>query len=338
MKWIFFCLLLITPYLSAQPLVSTTPSEKKITIGIMSAPSIIGRYSNATYNVALATLLSTHLDFELIKYELPNESEEAICGMLNRLHKESVDGILAPLTLAGARNLMKCDNPTITFIPTVHKRDVGSARENYVFGAIDYESQIEALLPYMASSLAIFYDDSAVGKSLSHTTQTIASNAPKGGKSSNQYPIDTAGENIVKYLAKPSAFTKRSIITHLPVVKTSMLAAHLTFSGAHEHNLLSTQINFDPTLITLTQYKDRKNMIIANSIIEQVPSIYESNALMNNDLTFDWINYTTSVGSDYLISELSGNPRGYTMRLINAQVIYPVELMVPKEFGFEPKP
>ena len=77
-------------------------------------------------------------------------------------------------------------------------------------------------------------------------------------------------------------------------------------------------------------------MIIANSIIEQVPSIYEINALMNNDLTFDWINYTTSVGTDYLISYLKNTERLYTMRLIDSQVIYPVELMKPTEFGFEP--
>ena len=77
-------------------------------------------------------------------------------------------------------------------------------------------------------------------------------------------------------------------------------------------------------------------MIVANSIIEQVPSIYESNALLNNDLTFDWINYTTSVGADYIISRLYGYERAYSMRIIDNQVIYPVELMSPKEFGFEP--
>jgi hypothetical protein len=77
-------------------------------------------------------------------------------------------------------------------------------------------------------------------------------------------------------------------------------------------------------------------MIIANSIIEQNPSIYETNALMNNDLSFDWINYTTSVGADYLTAHLFGCDRSYSMRIIDSQVIYPIELMRPKEFGFEP--
>jgi len=175
-----------------------------------------------------------------------------------------------------------------------------------------------------------------VGKNLAQLTQSVASESKKGSIPSSLYSVNTEGSNIVSYLAKPSAFSKKSIVTHLPIVKTSMLIAHLTFVNIHEHNILSTQINFDPNLISLTQYKDRKNMIVANSIIEHVPSIYETNELMNNDLTFDWINYTTSVGVDCLIATLRGVEREYSMRIVDSQIIYPVELVRPKEFGFEP--
>lgn len=310
---------------------------QKIKIALLVAPSVVGRYASSTYNVTLATLMSTPYPFELVRYNLANESDESITSVLNTIRNDKIDAIMAPLTLIGAKHIVKTDNTLPTFIPTVHKRDIGIASENYVFGAIDYEAQIEALLPYMSDALAVFYDDSSVGRNLNSTTNKIATNALKRSKLVTPYPIDTAGDNIVKYLAKPSTFSKRSVITHLPIVKTSMLASHLTFSGAKISNLLSTQINFDPTLISLTQYKDRRNMIVANSIIEQVPSIYETNALYNNDLTFDWINYTTSIGTDYLVSHLTNTTRSYTMRLIDSQVIYPVELMIPKEFGFEPK-
>jgi len=311
----------------------TSSWGQSLKIALMVSPSVVGHYSQATYNVALATLMASHTPFELTLYEMNDESETSITQTLEKITHENKQAVLAPLTLNGVRNLLKVQTTLPIFIPTVHKRDVGTSPANLIFGAIDYQAQIEALTPYMASSLAVFYDESPVGLNLSRATQTIATEAKK---SSTLYSVDTEGANIVKYLAKPAAFSKKSIMIHLPIVKTSMLAAHLTFTGARGQNLLSTQINFDPTLITLTQYKDRKNMIIANSIIEQVPSIYETNALMNNDLTFDWINYTTSVGTDYLISHLNGSERLYTMRLIDSQVIYPVELMKPKEFGFEP--
>ena len=330
-------LLFLVFFLWAQPPIQINDnSSQKLKIAILVAPSVIGNYSLSTYNVALATLMASKYPFELVSYEMADESPTSISKALKKINNDSMQAILAPLTLSGATNLLTVGTDKIVFIPTVHKRDIGASGPNIIYGSIDYQAQIEALEPYMAKSLAVFYGDSAVGKNLAHMTQTIASESKKGVISSTLYSVDTQGSNIVKYLGKPSAFTKKSIVIHLPVIKASMLAAHLTFTGVREHNILSTQINFDPTLITLTQYNDRKNMIIANSIIEQVPSIYEINALMNNDLTFDWINYTTSVGTDYLISDLTQTQRMYSMRLIDSQVIYPIELMKPKEFGFEP--
>ncbi|MDO9304778.1 MAG: hypothetical protein Q7T77_05585 [Sulfuricurvum sp.] len=311
-------------------------SSQKLKIALLVAPSVVGQYSQSTYNVALSTLMASKVPFELVSYEMKDESVISIDQALEKISNDSMQAVLAPLTLNGVKNLLTLNPDKPIFIPTVHKRDVGVCNNNIIFGAIDYQAQIEALVPYMGHSLAIFYGDSAVGNNLAKMTQTIASEARKGSIPSTLYSVDNQGANIVKYLARPAAFSKKSIVIHLPVVKASMLASHLTFTGAHEHNILSTQINFDPTLITLTQYNDRRNMIVANSIVEQVPSIYEINSLMNNDLTFDWINYTTSVGIDYLISYLNSTERLYSMRLIDSQVIYPVELMKPKEFGFEP--
>jgi hypothetical protein len=308
----------------------------KMKIALLSSPSIIGKYSQSSYDVALATLLASGDAFELVKYDIPNESYETISNMIEKIINEGNVGILAPLTLQGAQNMVNVPTTIRIFIPTVHKRDIGPARDNITFGSIDYEAQINALVPYMANSLAIFYGDSLVGSALNKTTQAIASESNKKINSFSSYSVDIKGSNIVKHLARPAAFSKKSVVTHLPIVKTSMLLSHMTFTGVHEKNILSTQINYDPELLVLTQFPDRKNMIIANSIIEQVPSIYEANALMNNDLTFDWINYTTSVGADYLISNLYAHERSYPMPMIDQQIIYPVELLRPKESGFEP--
>lgn len=308
----------------------------KVKIALLSSPSVIGKYSQSSYNVALATLLASGDAFELVKYDIPNESYETISIMIEKIVNEGNVAILAPLTLHGAQNILNVPTAITVFIPTVHKRDIGPARDNIVFGAIDYEAQLKALVPYMANSLAIFYGDSLVGSVLNKTTQSIASESNKKINSFSSYSVDAKGANIVKHLARPAAFSKKSVITHLPIVKTSMLLSHMTFTGVHEKNILSTQINYNPELLLLTQFPDRKNMIIANSIIQQIPAIYESNALMYNDLTFDWINYTTSVGADYLISYLYGHERSYSMPIINNQIIYPVELLRPKESGFEP--
>lgn len=331
-----FLLLIMTFFIITVSALEQTASTPHVRIALLSSPSVIGRYAQSSYNVALATFLASNRPFELISFNIKDESTASLSEAMEKINGEKIDAILAPLTLNGAKNLLTQPGDKLVFIPTVHKRDVGNAPENIVFGAIDYQAQIQALVPYMAGSVAVFYDNSAVGNALSKATQTLAGESKKGVNSVTAYAVDAKGSDIVKHLAKPSAFSKKSIMIHLPVVKTAMLTAQMTFTGVKELNILSTQMNFDPTLLTLTQIADRKNMIVANSIIEQVPAIYESNALSNNDLTFDWINYTTSVGADYIISHLYSHERAYSMRIVDDQVIYPVELMSPKEFGFEP--
>ncbi|MDD5212721.1 MAG: hypothetical protein PHV62_09930 [Sulfuricurvum sp.] len=331
-----FILLVLSCFIITASGIEQSTSTHKVKIALLSSPSVIGRYAQSSYNVALATFLASNRPFELISYNIKDESTSSLSSVFEQIKNDKIDAVLAPLTLNGVKNILTLPTDKLIFIPTVHKRDVQNAPENIIFGAIDYQAQIQALVPYMASSVAVFYDNSAVGNSLSTVTQTLAHESKKGVSSLTTYPVDAKGVDIVKYLGKPSAFSKKSIVIHLPVVKTAMLTSHLTFTGVKATNILSTQMNYDPTLLTLTQIANRKNMIIANSIIEQVPSIYEANALLNNDLTFDWINYTTSVGADYLISQLYGYDRAYAMRIVDAQVIYPVELMSPKESGFEP--
>ena len=317
---------------------ATDPSNiTTLNIAVISSPQVIGKYTQSVYNVSLATLMSCKSDhYTLTRYDMPDESSESLAAVFDKIDHDNINAILAPLTTAGAKNLLSIKTKLPIFIPTVHKRDIPSAPDNITFGGIDYVAQIEALLPYMANSIAIFYDTSAVGTQLKSTTEEVFLAHKSEKKKVSSYPVDLKGDNIIAYLSKPSRFNKASIIMHIPVVKSAILASQLTFIGIKEHNILSTQINIDPNLLTLTQYTDRSNMILANSLIEFPPAIYESNALMNNDISFDWIQYSTSVGIDYLVSLLTNTPREYTMRLINSQVVYPVELLRAKESGFEP--
>lgn len=316
---------------------SFAPVDSTIKIAVISSPKVIGKYSQTLYNVSLATLLSRRNDhFEIKRYDMPDESADSLSHVLDEVRHDGMDAILAPLTAMGAKNIISLTTNLPVFIPTVHKRDLPDAPENFTFGGIDYVAQIEALLPYMGDSIAIFYDSSSVGTQLKTSTEEVFLAHKSEKKRVTGYPVDLKGDNIITHLSKPSKFTKASVILHIPVVKSALLTAHMTFTGVKEKNILSTQINIDPTLLTLTQYNDRKNMILANSLIEFPSGIYESNALMNNDITVDWIQYSTSVGIDYLVSILSNTHREYTMRLINSQIIYPVELVRAKEFGFEP--
>ncbi len=313
-------------------------SERSLSIGVLSSPNVIGRYSQSIFNVSWATLMSRRMDrCEIKRYDIPDESIESLNLALEKMKQEGVDALLAPLTLNGAKNLTSTSASIPIFIPTVHKRDIPAAPDHIVFGGIDYVAQIEALYPYMGNSVAIFYDSSSVGNQLKKSTEEVFLTHKSEKKAIASYPIDSKGDAILSHLSKkPSSFNKASVVLHLPVVKSAMATAQMTFQGIKERNILSTQINKDPTLLTLTQLIDRKNMIVANSLIEFPPTVFETNALMNNDITVDWIQYASSVGIDYLVSILGNTHREYTMRLVHSQIIYPVELLRAGESGFEP--
>ena len=105
--------------------------------------------------------------------------------------------------------------------------------------------------------------------------------------------------------------------------------SQLTLYDANATNVLSTQINYDPLLLSMTQYNDRKDMIVANSITENNNVLIETNSLLGNDIVYDWINYTTTVGVDYFFNQITNEDREYEMIVEDAQMLYDIELLQP---------
>ena len=56
--------------------------------------------------------------------------------------------------------------------------------------------------------------------------------------------------------------------------------SQLTLYDTNATNVLSTQINYDPLVLSMTQYEDRKNMIIANSITQNNNILIETNSFL----------------------------------------------------------
>ena len=63
-------------------------------------------------------------------------------------------------------------------------------------------------------------------------------------------------------------------------------------------------------------------MIIANSILKDNTVITDTNLILNNDITYDWINYATTVGVDYFYNRITNEAREYPLELSNNQIIW----------------
>lgn len=84
-------------------------------------------------------------------------------------------------------------------------------------------------------------------------------------------------------------------------------------------------------LLTLTQYEDRDDMFIANSIQRAPASLEETNALFGHDIVYDWVNYSTSIGIDLLAAHFfdSLGNRAFKENISNNQVVYNTTIVKP---------
>ena len=149
------------------------------------------------------------------------------------------------------------------------------------------------------------------------------------------YFLSAKTTNFQDILKGNSSIKNGSTILNTPVVKSAMIMSQLTLHDVSPQHILSTQINYDPLILSMTQYNDRKNMIVANSITKRDSVLIETNALLGNDILYDWINYTTTVGIDYFYSRLSSQERSYDIAFENQQMVYDVELLSASHSRFK---
>lgn len=296
--------------------------EKKIAILLPS--KVIGRYSIFVTNAVTAYLLSTKKPFTLKTFDSGDESNASLEATLKTIISEGYSYCIAPMTLDGAKNLAAINTSLNLFIPTVHYSSVETFNPLITYGGIDYKKQIDKLKSFIKKDLYVFDESGQV-------SQSITDYAIKD----NDLPITqlTIKNHIVKYNAIFDAIPmddQSSALLNTQPVKTSLLLSQFTYHDLNISSILSTQINYNPMLLTLTQSSDIKNLYIANSIATQNAKIEEYNSLLHNDIVFNWINYSASVLSDIVFSfiqnDFDGKSDAFRLRVHDRQIEYPVDI------------
>lgn len=302
-------------------------SEKeKLKIAILIPSQIIGRYANSTTSAVFAYMLSRQTPFEIKTFDIQTQEKESLSKALQTIEKEQFHYAIAVLSKDGAEKLIQLNPQINIFIPTINKNEVTSASTSIYFGGIDYKAQIDTLLQNAATPLVIFKDTSGVALQLSQYAQ--------GKTRGKNYLFTIDKSNNVKKQLKNSKLKHGSFLTNTPVVKTGVIISQMTLLNVKEKNILSTQINYDPLLLSMTQYNDRKNMMIANSIVLENSAVTDTNLLINNDITYDWINYATTIGADLFFSHITHEEREYPLAMQNNQILYPIYLVQPSFSSF----
>lgn len=336
-----------------------TPGEG-LRIAMLLPYKKIGKYASSTTNAAFAYLITKEHPFELKSYNINSEDVEDLQLALNAIKNDGFNYVIAPLTQQGADNLASLNPDVNIYFPTINKRDTNATSAYLFYGGIDYQAQSDLLIQEASSPLVIFYDKSKLGKKLAlyeedkfkyallpigetlnrsflpqddnnklMYNQQIMHKVRIEDNQVIRYSISRRRTNLEPYLKDNEKIYNGSFFLNTPIVKSGMIMSQLTLYDVNATNILSTQINYDPLLLSMTQYSDRKQMIIANSITLNDDILTETNALLGNDIVYDWINYTTTIGIDYFYSLITNEKRNYQIPIVNNQIKYPIELKRP---------
>jgi len=308
-------------------------SGENLKIALLLPYKRIGKYAASTTNAAFAYLMTKGHPFMLKSYKIESEESEDIAVALEEIQEDGFEYVIAPVTLKGANNIIQINRDRHIYFPTIHKNDINSSSPLFLFGAIDYKAQSDLLLEQAVSPLVIFSDKSNTGQKLSLAQKEAFLSMDEENIVIN-YSLSRKRTNLEAYLKENEKINDASFFINTPIIKSGMIMSQITLYDVNSTNILSTQINYNPLLLSMTQYSDRKNMLIANSITEHNKVLIETNSLLGNDIVYDWINYTTTVGVDYYYSQITEEDRVYSTQIIDNQMAYKIELLKPSHSKF----
>lgn len=301
-----------------------------IKIALLVPQKVIGKYSISVANAMLSYLLYKKGTFEFEVFNCNDEAEESIMTGLQKIKEKGYRLVIAPVTMHGAQTIASFERDLVVFIPTINKNDTSIYNSNIFFGGIDYHKQISQLLMFSNERIGIFSDPSQLSQKL---TELIRES------SFDNIVVDTMLEKTkgnLQYKVKNYKLKNASIFLNMPLVKSSLIASQLSYYDIVPYALLSTQINYHPMLLYLTQYKDREQLYIANSISESDFLLNDINMILGNNLSYNWIDYSTAIGLDYMYSNFvdAGGLRVFQEQITDNQIEYKIRIMRPEIASF----
>jgi SRSO17 transposase len=137
---------------------------------------------------------------------------------------------------------------------------------------------------------------------------------------------------VYKRFLKNRKFENSMVILNTPIVKTSILLSQIRALDVNIQGVLSTQLNFTPLILSLTQKEDRKNLNVANSIGNLPIDLKEINSILDNNIEYSWVNYSIIVGMEYLTNSLK---LFEDLKIRDNQIVYPITIYKVKKYSFE---
>ena len=331
----------VTPPTSEQAVVASTMPEvlppvplsnngEMIKIAVLIPQKTIKKYAITSVNTVISYLLYKNYSFDLNVFNSGDEKEESIVKALSEIKAGGYTYIIAPVTPEGAHIISAKVTDTMVYIPTLHSNSVSNAGSNIFFGGIDYDQQISLLNAFANEKVGTFDD----GSGLSFQLGTLVKKY--NGRVFYEKRIENAKTDFKQMFKGHTSLNNASFYLNTPLVTSSLIASQLRANSITPSSLLSTQINYNPLLLTLTQYEDRTDMYIANSIQRTPAKLEEINTLFGHDIVYDWVNYSTSIGAELVSAHFfnASSEKVFKEAVVNRQVVYNTSIVKPDRHAF----
>ncbi|NPA11711.1 MAG: hypothetical protein GXO62_05670 [Epsilonproteobacteria bacterium] len=197
------------------------------------------------------------------------------------------------------------------YIPTIYKK----GQNNIFYGGIDFKTQILKLSSFINSSKIYALNELNQISNLQFSIEK--SFFPK---------IREFTFPQIKYYALNNAY----VFFNTSAPKTAQILSRMTYLGIKPMLKLSTQINYDPLILDITQSQDTKRLFIANSIINPPLLIEDYALLINSDIKYNWLNYAGAVFANKIYNTQNGEDLYYMndfhLYIFDNQINYGVKL------------
>lgn len=296
-------------------------------VAVIYPSKIVGKYAKSTINTLSAFLIYQNNKFVIESFDTYDENYENIFREITYLKERGFTNIIAMFTENGFNSLNSISDieDLKIYLPLIHKSEVETSSDSFIFGGISYKEQLDLLNTISSGKNTMFYVKSYRGNKLK-LSYLESFDEPGIIKEINRKA------NNYKYIMEDENMIGSTVLLNTPIVKSSIILSQLTAYEIEPNKVLSTQVNYTPLLIKLTQDRDREKFFIVNSISEVDDFIKEYTTLLGADITYNWVDYSSLVGVNYLLNKNESNV--VVNEIVDNQVVYQPALFRSTSYGF----
>lgn len=302
-------------------------SNDKIKIAFVYPSKYVAKYAKPSIATILAYLSFKELDYDLKVIDTENESLESLQNTFETLKQNNYENVIALFTprVNELLNQLELEDMRV-YLPLIEKNDLVETKNNFIYGSISYEEQINKLIEYSPNDKKVmFYQDSFLGKKLKAKFDSLGIDIPVVKEIKKK-------RNYFRGLIRDYRLNNANIFLNTDIVKTSLILSQITANRINPSVVLSTQNNFDPKLISLTQERDRNKFIVASSIDDIDEKLLDTIEVFGGNVRYEWVDYSILVGINYLFDS---NRSGLLLtEIVDNEVDYKPRLFKATDFGF----